>query len=38
MNLEHCPGVGLGVIPAQKIPKRDFWDGALVGAGSLKPI
>jgi len=26
----------VGFHPIQKIPKRDFWDGALVGVGSLK--
>jgi hypothetical protein len=35
MNPEPCPGVGFHHI--QKIPKQDFLDGALVGAGSLKP-
>jgi hypothetical protein len=27
----------VGFHPIQKIPKRDFWDGALVGVGLLKP-
>jgi hypothetical protein len=31
MNPEPYPGVGFH--PIQKIPKRDFLDGALVGAG-----
>jgi hypothetical protein len=35
MNPE--PHSGVGFHPIQKIPKRDFLDGALVGAGSLKP-
>jgi hypothetical protein len=35
MNQEPYPGVGFH--PIQKIPKRDFLDGALVGTGSLKP-
>jgi hypothetical protein len=35
MNPEPCPGVGFHHI--QKIPKREFLDAALVGAGSLKP-
>jgi hypothetical protein len=30
-------GRGVGFDAIQKIPKQDFWDGALVGAGSLKP-
>jgi hypothetical protein len=35
VNPEPCPRVGFH--PTQKIPKRDFLNGALVGAGSLKP-
>jgi hypothetical protein len=31
------PNLGLGFIPSKKFPKGDFLDGALVGAGSLKP-
>jgi hypothetical protein len=23
--------------PIHEIPERDFWDGALMGAGSLRP-
>jgi len=37
MNPEPCPGVGLGFIPCKKSQNGIFWDGALVGAGSLKP-
>jgi hypothetical protein len=36
-NPDPCPAVGLGFILSKNIPKPDFWDGALVGAGSLKP-
>jgi hypothetical protein len=38
MDPEPCPGVGLGFIPSGKIPKGNFLDGAMVGAGSLKPV
>jgi hypothetical protein len=31
------PNLGLGFIPSKNSPKGDFLDGALVGAGSLKP-
>ncbi len=39
MNPKPCPGVGLGFIPSKKILRLgwDYLDGALVGAGSLKP-
>jgi hypothetical protein len=30
--------VGDSFIPSMKIPERDFLDGALVGAGSLRPL